>query len=114
MYRFDICNNCNQTLYDIFGYGLGIAYFFMLQFEKAANLFERSFKSNPGNEVPLWYLPAVYAHLDRQREAEAALAKLREINPLYSKLYFLTYAFKFKDPADNKLLADGLYKAGMR
>ena len=98
---------------DTFGYGLGMAYFFMSQFEKAANLCKRAFKSNPENANPLWFLPAAYAHLGRQREAEAAFSKLREMEPVYSYLRYLEYAFKFKDPADFKLLADGLRKAGM-
>jgi hypothetical protein len=35
------------------------------------------------------------------------------MEPVYSYLRYLEYAFKFKDPADFKLLADGLRKAGM-
>jgi TolB-like protein/Flp pilus assembly protein TadD len=99
---------------DTLAYGLGIAYFFLFEFEKAANLFERSFKSNPQNYVPLWFLTAAYAHLGRQREAEAAFAKLRELNPQYSYLSSLKYFMNFNNPANLKLLADGLEKAGMR
>ena len=101
---------------DTLGYGLGKAYFFMSQFKKSTNLFEKAYESNPKNVTPLWYLPAAYAHLDRQKEAESALVKLKEINPQYSKLYFLRLGFAgmFKDPADLKLLADGLRKAGMK
>jgi adenylate cyclase len=98
---------------DTFGYKLGIAYFFMSQFDKAASLFERAFKSNPENSVPLWYLAAIYGHLGREQEAKATLAKLRELNPNYSYSRYLMYFFKFKDPADFNLLADGLRKAGM-
>ena len=99
---------------DTLAYGLGIAYFFLFEFGKAANLFERSFKSNPQNYVPLWFLTAAYAHLGRQREAEAAFAKLRELNPQYSYLSSLKYFMNFNNPANLKLLADGLEKAGMR
>lgn len=101
---------------DTLGYGLGKAYFFMSQFEKSANLFKRAYDGNPNNATPLWYLPAAYAHLDRQTEAENAFKKLRELNPHYSRLYYLRLGFAgmFKDPADLKLLADGLRKAGMK
>ena len=101
---------------DTLGYGLGRAYFFMSQFEKSAYLFERAYDSNPNNVTPLWYLPAAYAHLDRQMEAGNAFKKLKELNPQYARLYYLRLglAGMFKDPADLKLLADGLRKAGMQ
>lgn len=106
----------NPGYQDTLGYGLGKAYFFMSQFEQSAVSFERAHKSNVNNVTPLWYLPAVYAHLGRQQEAETALAKLKAINPQYSKLYYLRLGFAgmFKDPADLKHLADGLRKAGMK
>ena len=99
---------------DTLAYRLGVAYFFMNKMEKAATLLERSFKSNPQNDIPLLYLAATYAYLGRQQEAEAALATHREINPQYSYLRYLKYGFRFKDPADFQLLADGLEKAGMK
>ncbi len=101
---------------DIFGYGLGMAYFFMMQFEKATNLFERAYKNNPENTTTLWFLSAAYAHLGREREAEATLAKIWELWPQYSyyKKIDLEYIFYSKDPADSKLLADGLRKAGVK
>jgi len=99
---------------DTLAYRLGVAYFFMNKMEKAATLLERSFKSNPKNDIPLLYLAATYAYLGRQQEAEAALATHREINPQYSYLRYLKYGFRFKDPADFQLLADGLEKAGMK
>ena len=99
---------------DKFGYGLGTAYFFMYEFEKALNLFERSYECNPENQLPLWYLPAAYAHLDRQQEAEAALAKLWEFHPVRPNLSILQNGFKFKESKDFELLADGLRKAGMK
>ena len=99
---------------DAYGFGLGMAYFFMSEFEKASNLFERSYKSNPEDGYPLWYLIATYAHLDHQREAEAAIAKVRELNPTWPNLYVLQLAFKFKDPKDFGLLADGMRKVGVK
>ncbi len=97
---------------DTFGYGLGMAYFFMTEFEKSVNLCERSIKSTPENTVPLWFLSAAYAHLGRQQEAEATIAKLMEIFPNFG-LGKLSYAWPLKKPTDLKLLADGLRMAGM-
>ena len=99
---------------DTYGYMLGVSYFHMLQFEKAVPLCERSFKSNPENVYPLVFLAASYAHLGRQQEAEVALAKLNEVNPYWITLTNLPYIFKYKDPADYNLLADGLRKAGIQ
>ena len=99
---------------DTFGYGLGIAYFFMLELEKAATLLERAINSNPENSVPLWYLISAYGHLGREQEAKAALAKLRELYPTRLKVSFVKSGFsKFKNPEDYNFLADGLRKAGM-
>jgi TolB-like protein/class 3 adenylate cyclase/Flp pilus assembly protein TadD len=101
---------------DRYGFALGMAYFFMIEFEKAAILFERAYKSYPENEFSLMYLTAAYGHLGREQEAKAALAKLRELIPQYSYLRYLRYGGetpKFKDPADFNLFADGLRKAGM-
>jgi tetratricopeptide (TPR) repeat protein len=98
---------------DKFGYALGAAYFFMLQFEKAANLFEIALKSNPENTTPLWFLTATYAHLGRDQEARVALARLKETNPLYSNLRSIRMIFRTKDQADFDLFIEGLEKAGM-
>ena len=98
---------------DRYGYALGAAYFFMLEFEKAATLLENAFKSHPENTSTLWFLTASYGHLGREQEAKATLAKLRELMPQYAYLRNLKYGFKFKDPADYELFADGLRKAGM-
>jgi len=99
-----------------FGYGLGIAYFFMLELEKAATLCERAFKINPENSIPLWFLTATYGHLGREQETKAVLAKLKKLYPKYAYLRYLKYGYggiRFKDPADYSFFADGLRKAGM-
>ena len=103
-----------DSLYrDTFGYGLGMAYFFLIRYGKAVEIFERVYKSNPEDMKTLWFLSAAYAHLGREREAEATFAKLSEIWPQHS--YFnLKFIFDSQDPADLNLLADGLRKAGMK
>jgi TolB-like protein/class 3 adenylate cyclase/Flp pilus assembly protein TadD len=87
---------------DTYGYMLGFSYFHIFQFEKAATLCERSFKSNPENAFPLWYLAASYAHLGRLQEAEIALAKLKEVKPYTSN--FINFPFGYKDPAELYIL----------
>jgi len=61
---------------DRYGYGLGMAYFFILRFEKAVDLFERAYKSNPEDISILWFLAATYGQLGRVDEAEATLAEM--------------------------------------
>ena len=76
-------------------------------------MFERVYKSNPEDMKTLWFLSAAYAHLGREREAEATFAKLNKIWPQHA--YFnLKFIFDSQDPADLNLLADGLRKAGMK
>jgi adenylate cyclase len=101
---------------DTLGYRLGLAYFFMIRFEKAVDLFERGYKSNPEDFGILWFLAAAYAHLGRVDEAEATLAELWKLWPQWSyvKLEEMRYFFNSKDPADSNLLTDGLRKAGMK
>jgi TolB-like protein/Flp pilus assembly protein TadD len=94
-------------------YRLGMAYFFMGQTEEAVTLCERALKHNPEGHGPLWILIAAYAHLNREQEAKAALAKLWEGNPR-RRVASYKFIFKFKDPADWNFLADGLRKAGMK
>ena len=101
---------------DTLGYGLGRAYFFMSQFEQSAILFEKAYESSPDNAKPLWYLPAAYAYLDRQIDAENAFEKLKELNPRWSRMYYLRKGFagNLKNPKDLELLTEGLRKAGMK
>ena len=101
---------------DALGYGLGRAYFFMSQFEQSAVLFEKAYESSPDNAKPLWYLPAAYAYLDRQIDAENAFEKLKELNPRWSRMYYLRKGFagNLKNPKDLELLTEGLRKAGMK
>ena len=98
---------------DTLCWGLGAAYFFMPELEKAATLFERAIKSNPENDAPLFLLTASYGHLGRDEEAKAVLAKLRVLYPGYS-LRHVNIAWKFKDSTDLNFFADGLRKAGMK
>ena len=58
------------------------------------------------------HLAVIYALLDRQEEAEAAMKKALEIVPSYSMKVFLKTA-PFKNQADTKLIADALRKAGL-
>jgi adenylate cyclase len=97
-----------------YSYVLGVAYFHMEKFEKAATLCERTLKHNPEDYYPLWFLTAAYAHLGREQEAKVAFAKLRKKNPRWTYSIWLTWYFKYKDPADFKRIKDGLRKAGMK
>jgi TolB-like protein/class 3 adenylate cyclase/Flp pilus assembly protein TadD len=93
---------------------LGTAYFHMEQFEEAATLLEKALKLNPENFIPLWHLGAAYGHLGREQEAKAALAKLKEKEPRYSRLRFLRVGdWRLKNPSDVDRMVEGWRKAGM-
>jgi TolB-like protein/class 3 adenylate cyclase/Flp pilus assembly protein TadD len=113
---FKIAMRLDPLFRDTFGYRLGMAYFFMIRFEKAIDLFERAYKSNPEDIGILWFLAAAYAHLGRVGEAEATLTEMWKLWPSwsYGKLIELHYVYASKDPADLNLLTDGLRKAGMK
>jgi len=110
---FKMAIRLDPFLKDRFGFGLARAYFHMYEFEKAAALCERAFKSNPEDYIPLYLLTASYGHLGREREAKAALAKLRELNPKWSYLRWARYGVKYKNIDDFVFYVDGLRKAGM-
>jgi tetratricopeptide (TPR) repeat protein len=95
-------------------YILGLAHFGMAQFEEAAACFERALKRNPVNYMPLIPLAAAYAHLDRQHEAAAAIAELKEALAGVTVLVLShPVFFPYKDPADKDRILDGLRMAGM-
>jgi len=57
-------------------------------------------------------LASIYALLDRQEEAAAAVNKVLEINPNYS-VERAAKAWPYKNPADLKRLVDAMRKAGL-
>jgi adenylate cyclase len=110
---FKMAIRLDPFLKDRFGFGLARAYFHMYEYEKAAVLCEKAFKSNPQDYIPLYLLTASYGHLGREREAKAALAKLRELNPKWSYLRWTVYGMRYKNIEDFDFYVDGLRKAGM-
>ena len=115
---FDFINtairiNPNYPAYYLFV--LGLAHFNMDQFEAAANAFERALQRNPVNYVPLIYLTAAYAYLDRKQEAAAAIQKLNESLPVVSVDFesHPVMAGRYKRAADRDRLIDGFRKAGL-
>ena len=93
---------------------LGMVQFGIDQFEAAAALFERALRRNSEYYVPLIPLSATYAHLNRNQDAEAAIAKLRELKPMMTMpLIRECPLWKFKNPEDKARLLNGLHKAGL-
>ena len=94
---------------------LGLAHFNMDQFEAAADAFERALQRNPVNYVPLIYLAAAYALLDRMQEAATAIQKLNESLPVVSVDFesHPVMAGRYKRSADRDRLLDGFRKAGL-
>ena len=99
---------------DDYSGGLGMAYYFMVDFQKAVDSLKIAIQGRSVVDDAHWFLPAAYAKLGHQQEAEAALETLRKLDPEYSTLATARYIFKLKRPKDVNLLIDGLSMAGMK
>ena len=91
---------------------LGLAHFCMGQFEEAVTFLEKAHDHKSvlwSIEVPL---AAVYAHLDRDEEARAAIDVFRRDQAL-PNVRQVMYFYPFKDMEIADRFADGLLKAGL-
>ena len=89
----------------------GLAMFMMSNYGEAIDDLQRSFELSP-NFVPAGlYLAASYALSGNQDEAEAAVTKIRQVNPSYQ----LSGGFlkQFKIPEDRERFIGGLRQAGL-
>jgi adenylate cyclase len=82
------------------------------QYELALTEYKKAFQLSPDNFFVNMSLAAIYALLDRQEEAEAAAQKVLEINPNFT-VERASKTWPYKNPADIKLFADALLKAGL-
>ena len=89
----------------------GVAMFMMSKYADAIAPIQRSFAANPNFMPAGLYLAACHALAGNQEKAEAAVAKIREVNPSY-KLGdgFLT---QFKNAEDRDRFVGGLRQAGL-
>lgn len=102
--RFDP-NNVPNYLFT-----LGMAYFGMEQFDKAASEFDRAFKLNPElGLVQLAYLAAAYVHLGQFDKAAELLdqPEIKEVRELYD-LYVKYEGAYYKNPKDAARLIESL------
>ncbi len=90
---------------------LGRSYRMMGQYEEALSEIKKAHLISPDNFITNLNLAAIYALLDRQKEAEAAAKKALEIDPKFS-VERASEAWPYKNQADRKLFADALVKAG--
>ena len=99
--------NPNHT-YD---FAHGVAMFMMSNYREAIEDTQCSFDQSP-NFIPAGlYLAASHALAGNQSEAEAAVAKIRQVSPSYH----LTDGFltQFKTPEDRERFIGGLRQAGL-
>jgi TolB-like protein/Tfp pilus assembly protein PilF len=82
------------------------------QYELALTEYKKAFQLSPDNFFVNMSLAAIYALLDRQEEAEAAAKKVLEINPNFT-VERASKTWPYRNPADIKLFADALLKAGL-
>jgi adenylate cyclase len=108
----------DPRLQGVYLYYLGLAHFCMGQLEETVTLIERALKHNP--EIQFEYLlTSAYAHLGRDQDAKAALAKaipgLTNLPPKVRQLILrrlMLSIMPFKDPEIADRFANGLIKAG--
>jgi len=92
---------------------LGLAKLLTGEPEAALNFLDRSLAEQPNN-VRAWQRKIVaLAHLRRLEDAKKALTGLLALQPNFSAAY-LAATYPFRDSADAKIFAEGLYKAGWR
>lgn len=82
------------------------------QYERALSEIKKAHHISPDNFITNLNLAAIYALLDRQKEAEAAARKALEIDPKFS-VERASKTWPYKNQADHKLFADALVKAGL-
>ena len=90
---------------------LGRCYLLNGRYEDALTAYKKAFHRAPNAVYNHISLAIIYALLDRQEEAEAAVKKTLEIDPSFSVKRSLKMA-PFKNQADLKLVVDAMRKAG--
>jgi len=90
---------------------LGRCYILKGQYEDALTAYKKALHRAPNALYNHVSLAGIYALLDRQEEAEAAVKKVLEIDPSFSVKRILKIA-PFKNQADLKFLVDAMRKAG--
>ena len=93
-------------------FNLGRCYREKGQYEDALTELKKALQRSPNSYHCHVGLASVYALLDRQEEAEAAAKKVMEMNPKFS-VARASKVWPYKNPADRKILADALRKAGL-
>jgi len=91
---------------------LGRCYMHKGQYEEALTATKKAIHVLPDSLYNNMLLAAIYALLDRQEEASAAVKKVLEINPNFS-IAIVLKAWAYKNKADLKLFADAMHKAGL-
>jgi adenylate cyclase len=90
---------------------IGLAHLLIGEFEQAVRLCEQSIAERR-EHVRAWQrLASALGHLGRVKEAEAALAKVFELQPDFGPAY-VDATYPFRDPAHTATFTEGLRKAG--
>jgi adenylate cyclase len=90
---------------------MGLAHLLTGEFEEAVRLCERSIAERSENVRAWQRLAAALGHLGRIESAEAALAKVFELQPDFGAAY-VRATYPFRDPAHTTMFCEGLRKAG--
>ena len=95
----------------IYEFPRGVAMFMISKYTDAIELFHSNFENNP-NFIPSGlYLAASHALAGNQLEAEATVAKIKQLRPNYQ--IATETGMQFKNPRDRERLIGGLRQAGL-
>jgi tetratricopeptide (TPR) repeat protein len=95
-----------------YGYRLGKAYFFVGNYEQAAELIRSATLRLPGHLPSRVMLAAVSSHLGREEEARAAAAEVIRIKADFTIAGWVKF-LRITDRAYSDRLTDGLLRAGL-
>jgi len=94
--------------------GKGVAYFILGEYEKAAELIQRSLTLNPALNASACYLAASYAYLGQMKKAEDAWRVFKDGFPedMVPTAHFMYWGFPYKNQEIFDRLMEGIIKAG--
>ncbi len=89
---------------------LGLAYFLDGRYDDAVEILEKGVGRNPNHPFSHAVLAAAYAELGEPDKAQRAAATVRRLYPFFEAASFGT---RFRNPADQARITEGLQKGGL-
>jgi TolB-like protein/Flp pilus assembly protein TadD len=96
----------------LFTCGIAVAHLVAGRYEEAADWADRTLRQAPGHTITLLSKAVACVHLDRIKEARAAVSEVREVQPWLTIAWIRAAATRYP-PELRARYTDGLRKAGM-